>query len=499
MKNLKNFTTWRTRAVTGTWSLLLLFVATLSLSSCDDNDDNANTPNANLEVQDFIWKGLNLWYFWQDDVNDLADDRFSSNEEYSNYLSQYTDPESFFYDQLLFVEDEFSYITDDYMSLLNSQQGNTNSNGVEFGLYLVSSSSNNVFGYVRYIVPGSDAAGKDISRGEFFTGVDGQTLTTSNYIQLLFGENNNYTLNMATLSGGTFTPNGKSVALTKTALTENPVLIAKSFDISGQKIGYIMYNQFTSNFDVALNNAFGQLKADGVTSLVLDLRYNPGGSVRSAVQLSSMITGQFKDQLFIRQRWNSKIQPQLSDAFLNDYFVDKLSTGETINSLNLNTVYIIALESSASASELVINGLNPYIDVQHIGENTRGKNEFSITLLDDPGNDYVYNPSRLNQVNQNHDWGMQPLVGRNENADGFLDYKDGLIPDTELSEDLTNLGVLGDANEPLLAEAISQITGSGLKFASKEPTVSFKLITGSNFFTPTKDNMYLEKEIKLNQ
>ncbi len=82
----------------------------------------------------------------------------------------------------------------------------------------------------------------------------------------------------------------KNVELTKQeGLVENPVFIVKSFDINGQKIGYLMYNGFTNEFDEDLNNAFGTFKADGVTDLVLDLRYNPGGSVNSSRLLSSMI------------------------------------------------------------------------------------------------------------------------------------------------------------------------------------------------------------------
>ncbi len=102
-----------------------------------------------------------------------------------------------------------------------------------------------------------------------------------NYADLLFGDNDTYTLDMADISGSDLTPNGKEVTLTKEAdLVEHPVYIAKSFNISGHQIGYLMYNQFTNEYDNELNDAFGQLKSEGVTDLVLDLRYNPGGSVK---------------------------------------------------------------------------------------------------------------------------------------------------------------------------------------------------------------------------
>ena len=90
------------------------------------------------------------------------------------------------------------------------------------------------------------------------------------------------------------------------------------------------------------------------------------------------------------------------------------------------------------------------------------------------------------------------MVGRNENADGFFDYTAGLAPDIELSEDLTNLGVLGDINEPLLARALQEISGGAAKidFTVEMPAEHF---TSSRLHTPVKDNMYLENPLQLNK
>ena len=85
---------------------------------------------------------------------------------------------------------------------------------MEFGLIQFSGSSN-VFGYVRYILPNSDASTKEIERGDLFTGVNGVTLTAENYQELLFGEDPTYTLNMADIQGNDVVPNGREVTLTK--------------------------------------------------------------------------------------------------------------------------------------------------------------------------------------------------------------------------------------------------------------------------------------------
>ncbi len=472
--------------------LLVIFGVALLFTGCSKDDDNISSTASDLATQDFMWKSMNLWYFWQADVDNLSDTRFSTDEEYTEFLRSETDPGEFFDNRLRFVEDRFSTYAADYEDFTNFLAGVSRSNGLSFGL--IALENDNVVGYVRYVTPNSDAASKDIMRGEFFTGVDGQTLNLTNYVDLLFGENDTYTLNMADLVNDTFTPNGKEVSLTKIeGFQENPIFIVKTFDISGQKIGYIYYNRFLDEFDEELNNAFGQLKSQGITDLVLDLRYNPGGSVATTGLLASMIYGTNTNDLFLRQRWNPKIQ-EAFEGSLERYFSDETGAGTPINTLNLSRVFILTTGRSASASELIINGLDPYMDVIQVGTTTTGKNEFSITLVDDPRRDglpFVYTPSRESFINSDNRWAIQPLVGRNENSVGFLDYTSGFPPEIELEEDLANLGVLGDPNEPLLARALEEITGiSGKRdLTVRKPARPF---TDTEEFTPTRDNMYLD-------
>lgn len=313
-----------------------------------------------------------------------------------------------------------------------------------------------------------------------------------NYIDLLFGENDTYTLNMAEISGNVITSTDRAVTLTKEAnLTENPIFIANVLETGGKKIGYLMYNGFTNEYDEQLNNAFGEFKSASVTDLVLDLRYNPGGSVNSARLLSSMIYGTYTNNVFLKARYNEKLQSEFTDDDLIEYFTDTTDNNTPINTLGLSKVYIIATGSSASASELVMNGLDPYINVIHIGTTTTGKNEFSVTFVDDFENGNVYDPNREDNINPDNHWAIQPLIGRNENANGFSEYTDGLSPDILLGEDVSNLGVLGNMDEPLLAKAIAEITGTTAKmdFTVDMPV---KLVSSSKMFTKIKDNMFMD-------
>jgi C-terminal processing protease CtpA/Prc len=473
--------------------LIVFFLATFIFQSCQDQDDVAIPTN--LEVNDFIWKGLNLYYLWQADVPNLSDNKFPTQTALNTFLNGYPKPENLFESLLYKPEslypaseavDRFSWIVSDYLVLEGQLQGTTNNNGVEFGLSYKSSGSSEIIGWVRYIIPNSDAATKNIKRGDIFYGVNGTQLTVSNYQALLFGSNNDYTLNMADINGGAFTPNGKSVALTKTVLDENPILINKVIVSGSHKIGYLMYNGFYANYDSQLNTAFGALKSQGITDLVLDLRYNGGGSIQTSTRLASMITGAFTGQVYAKEQWNAKIESYFAandPESLKNLFTDKIGT-TPINSVNMTKVYILTSAGTASASELVINGLKPYINVVQIGDVTVGKNVGSVTLYDSP-------TFGKENRNPNHRYAMQPLVLKIVNGAGFGDYQTGLVPTYQLKETLSTLDVLGSTTEPLLSLAIGKITGTA---KTKQSTSGIQF----DYFRDSKSNglqnqMYLDK------
>ncbi|MDI9256655.1 S41 family peptidase [Flavobacterium sedimenticola] len=459
--------------------LVILFLLMLPLG-CDDMDDNA-VPKS-LAVKDFVWKGMNLYYLWQGDVPDLADNRFATQNQLNTYLEDFDDPVTLF--NALRIDnsiDRYSVIYTDYRVLEGVLSGNTLNNGMDYGLRYKNGSTTDIYGWVRYIIPNSDAASKPIARGAIFYAINGTPLTIDNYRELL--ANDTYTVNLADYDGGNITPNGTSVTLTKTALQENPILLSSVINQGSHSIGYLMYNGFYSSYDSQLNAVFGNFQAQNVTDLVLDLRYNSGGSVNTAAKLGSMITGQFPGQLFSRQQWNAKAQSYFED---NDpgSLVNNFVSG--LNSLNLNKVYILTSKASASASELVINCLKPYITVVQIGDVTAGKNVGSVTLYDSP-------TFAKQNVNPNHKYAMQPIVLKVVNKDGFGDYTSGIQPNTLLPENLTNLGILGDINEPLLQEAISQIIASGRR-PPQVPALIERDFTDAKAIHPLRSEMYVERK-----
>lgn len=461
--------------------LLLLFAVPFG---CSDMDDNL-VPSR-LKINDFVWKGMNLYYLWQADVPDLADNRFANQNELNTFLETYTDPTVLFnHLRTDAVTDRFSVIYSDYTVLEGVLSGNTLNNGMDYGLKYTDSSQTSIFGWVRYILPNSNAAAKDIQRGDIFYAIDGVPLTNSNYRTLLASDT--YTVNLAdyTVNAGvvTLTPNGQSVTLTKTNISENPVLLSTVINRGSHNIGYLVYNGFYPNYDTQLNTAFGSFASQNVTDLVLDLRYNSGGAITSATKLASMITGQFSGQLFAKEQWNAKAQAYFLDTNpgrLENKFVSGL------NSLQLSKVYILTSKGTASASELVINCLKPYINVVQIGDVTTGKNVGSITLYDSPN-------FAKSDVNPSHKYAMQPIVLKIVDKNGFGDYTTGITPTTSLPENLNNLGILGDANEPLLSAAINQIVGGG-RMIPPIPSVINRDFIDAKSINPLGTEMYVQQK-----
>jgi C-terminal processing protease CtpA/Prc len=146
---------------------------------------------------------------------------------------------------------------------------------------------------------------------------------------------------------------------------------------------------------------------------------------------------------------------------------------------------VLTTKSSASASELVINCLKPYINVIQIGDVTTGKNVGSITLYDSP-------TFAKQNVNPNHKYAMQPIVLKIVDKNGFGDYTAGISPTFLLSENLNDLGILGNVNEPLLNAAINQIIASG-RMMPQVPSVIERDFTDAKAINPLRTEMYIDR------
>lgn len=413
-----------------------------------------------LVVQDFVWKGLNAYYLHQDQIPDLADRRFNSDEELNAYLSTFTDYNTLF-SSLLISTDTKSSLIENYTDVNPIAPRTSFTNGIEFGLIEAPGSAENVLGFVTHILPNSNAASKNIVRGEFFNAVDGIQLTQNNFDNLLLNGANQFDLNMVNFDGVIISTTGKIVTLEKENYSYETTFLEKIFTIGADQIGYLMYNNdFSENSIKNLNNTFLNFKNQSINELILDLRYNISGKefAKDISNLATLITGQFPEEIFIKEEWNKKAQTWFLandlDALITK-FPTELDANTNFNSLNLTDVYIILNGENFSASsgiELLINSLKPYINVQVIGTNTLGNNTGAITL---------YNSEDYNFANRNitHTVALQPEVLTFYNNNDQT-YNNGINPNISIcpNEDVLNLGVLGERTEPILDRVLEYVS-----------------------------------------
>lgn len=311
---------------------------------------------------------------------------------------------------------------------------------------------------------------------DYITKIDGQDITDTNIKTLVGGTGSK----ILTLADWVFDPQESKYKLQLATapvtvnmhknFAETPVYIDSTYNVNGKKVGYLVYNFFARDkgdgsfeYDKQLMKALDRIKSKGANEFVLDLRYNSGGAVSSAVALASaLVPNRSTSNILTITEFNTLLtneyQKQYGVNFNKDYFIDKIENkGELITnvpSLNLSRIYVLVSNWTASASEMVINGLKPYMgdaNVILIGKNTVGKNvgSFSIYEKDDPKNK----------------WGMQPIVLKYYNKDKKSDFTTGFVPNYVIDEfEDTGLRLVdfGNTEDVLLNKALTLINGGTL-------------------------------------
>lgn len=418
------------------YSFILLLIV---LPSC--NKDEPEHPNE--YVNDWIYTNMDFWYYWNNTLPTNPDKTLEHEE---------------FFKSLLNASDRFSWIQDNFKELQNSLQGISKEAGYELALYRESTDNNNVLAQIVYVKPNSPASNAGLHRGDLITKINSEQLTLSNYQALLGAISENHTItyrpfDVSTQEFGT----DQTKSLATIEYTENPNFLTKVFTYNDRKIGYYVYNFFatgptqtSTQYNAEMDEIFAGFQSSGITDLIIDLRFNSGGAETATTNLASLIGKDVNaTKVFTIREYNEDVtaeiknEPTLGEGFLTVKFLTKSQNVGSL--LRNNRVYILTGTRSASASELLINGLRPYMDVFLIGNKTVGKNVGSITLNED--ND----PNNL--------WGMQPIVTKSFNSLKQSDYDTGFNPQIFLEDNSFILYPLGDTRERLLNSALREITG----------------------------------------
>lgn len=458
---------------------ILLFINCSSKDEIVKEDPVVSQPtNQDIKldnpINDFVWKAMNSWYNWQANVPNLADTKDDNQNSYHTYLNSFSKPNELF-TSLKYSKDDFSWFIEDYEEQQQSFQGITKSFGFRPGLVRLGNTEY-VIMYIQHVSKNSPADKAEFKRGDLINGINDVVMTVNNYRTVL----NNYYQPTATFNfvGKDGVTPIKKVEINQEIVTDNPVDLVKIFDdINGKKVGYLLYNGFRSSYNDELNAAFAEFKTAGIQELILDFRINGGGSVETCTNLASMIYKEANKERFAELRFNQKHSNENSVYNFRDtqnvYDADGNKIGEEIiNRLSgLTRLYVLASGNTASASEMIINGLRPFINVKVVGTKTVGKNEGSITLYDLPETDYlnpiyVRDPEQREQLikkfnNNPHKNAMQPIVFQIYNKLGQSDYSEGFPADISIDESSFWINILpfGNENEVVLKAALDDIRG----------------------------------------
>lgn len=296
---------------------------------------------------------------------------------------------------------------------------------------------------VLYTQPGSPAEEAGLKRGDWIIAANNKKIGSGDYSKYVSAPTQSYTFTLGNYNGEGFDTLGVT-EIPAPRYIEETNLMKTSFITAGNRTAaYILYNSFGADDTETLQNMFVEIAAHQPNDIILDLRYNPGGYVSTSQLLSTLLAPQnAMGQTFLNMTYNDKIAK--TESYL---FEPSLIPGGT--PLAYENLYIITSNNTASASEIVINCLRPYLKERllQVGTATFGKNVAQSLFTDE-------------QSPQLELWLTTAYLS---NAEGFQDYFDnGLQPDYELAENYAGeLGELGTAEDMLLAPVFTRMaTGS---------------------------------------
>lgn len=376
------------------------------------------------------------YYFWYDDVYNKV-----SKFKYENYstINEY-------FNATLFKDDRWSWM----MTAQEYLEGETGEQTGTYGLSL----GQEVEYYkdydikVRFIYPGSPLEEHGVTRGWTLTHLDSvpvmQYVASGKFEKALYKNNQLFTFKDTEGNSHTFRSSPSKSLFTRSSLRTQ---VFQPGDYPGltEPVGYFLYMSFKAGFLSDIDSAFAVFKDAGVRKVILDLRYNGGGDGRASDLLVSYLAPDSADRKVYRKTIHNRLLTQFNSA-------------DTIhrqpNSLNLDDLYVICGEGSASASEVTVNGLSPYLNVHLVGDTTYGKPNGMYVLMY-PGEDADYERyeagdfSKLKLV-------YLPIAFFSKNSkDESIPYN-GFIPDNYRPDDLRHdFGVTEDNIRACLEHIVS--------------------------------------------
>lgn len=429
--------------------VFLTIIISLIFSSCKKTEEpQVNTGLTDAMARDSLYYLMRQWYYWYDKMPAVTKE---------NYKDPYELMDAMRYQPL----DKWSFVAD-YNEFIAEMEGTFVGHGIRIGI------DDGLKARIAMIYNKSPLYLSGVRRGWIVKTINGYDI--SKIIQ--DGDATAYNTALGPSTAGitnTFIfqrPNGSdtTISSTKTSFTVNSVLLYDTLHLASGITGHLVFESFIQPSTEELLTAFKFFETNNIKDLILDLRYNSGGYLYVAQDLASKIAGiaAFNSgSVFAMLSYNNKNQDQNITYKFTDPQVN----------LSFNRLIVISSRLTASASEAVMNGLKPYMDIIGIGDTTTGKpvgmNGWAV------GKTYFYWPVTFKMVNKNNEG----------------DYFDGIAPAEIVSDDITH--DFNDRNELCLKEAIhyletGSITKRGISKFYRHPQLSEKPTWMNNGFTLVK-------------
>lgn len=407
------------------WKLNRFALALFSviLFSCE-KEDSLKEPGSNEAINHWTLDQMRQYYYWNTKIKTTND---------------YQQRPDLFFKSILFQDDHYSMI----MQTLNSDTyGNTLTNTFGFDMVQLQAATGTIQ-VVTQVVPFSEADLLGLKRGDTLSYMNNELLDKS-YMKALI--NKSFHLPAINLKR----KDGKIFILPASYISQ-PVVYMSKIISSSPTVGYIFLSQFDFSGAYSLLEAVQNFKSKQVKDLVVDLRYNPGGQVAFASFCALLFANIRENEIFAKYQGNKNIK-KLEDSFSaalqrqpEGYsFVAKEVLKE---GLGLNRIYILTGPNTASASEMLINGLQPYIQVIQVGDKTYGKDMASSTIS---------TPEEIHGSERS--WHLLPMVYKIYNKLDQGNYNAGILPQKPINEfDFLPLVPIGDIQDPLIEEVLHTI------------------------------------------
>ena len=341
-----------------------LVVSSLLLASC--GQDRSGEYYALIGAKTWMYEVMQQHYLFYEDL---------PAEEELNFFDK---PEDFL-QSVVSSQDQkngsvFSHIDSVNVSRVQSDYPTFGLEGA-----LVRNANGDYVVHILYVYPDSPAAEVGLKRDDWVVDVDGRALNTSNYTEYFQRPASSYRYRVATVKDGL--PDTSYIDMPAPRIIDQPsVFTYKTISAGGRTAFYILYNSFETADEDLLKAAFNEAAAQSPTDIILDLRYNPGGYVSTAQLLSTILAPQgTMGQTWMNMIFNDKTEPQ-TQAYTFDS-----SLLQGVSNLSYDRLYVITTNNTASAAEIIVNTLRPYLGdkLLQVGASTFGKNMAQSLFTDE--------------------------------------------------------------------------------------------------------------------